>query len=104
MLRALARLIGFAFFTLAVLAGLVDASRTVAADRAVVTPLIDGLGEVAPQALDAARASVEGVPGLPWLLEGVLAQPAWGVMGVLAVLFWLLGRPPEPRYRRFVRQ
>ena len=103
MLRALSRLVAFACFTLAVLAGLVDASRTVASDRAVVTPLIDGLGQIAPQALDATRASVEGVPGLPWLLEGILAQPAWGVLGVLAVLFWLLGRPPEPRYRRFVR-
>ena len=103
MLRALARLVAFVCFTLAVLAGLVDASRTVASDRTVVTPLIDGLGEVAPQMLDAARASVEGVPGLPWLLEGVLAQPAWAVLGVLALVLWLVGRPREPRYRRFVR-
>lgn len=103
MLRALARFLAFVCFTLAVLAGLVDASRTVAADAPVVTPLIDGLGQVAPQGLDAARASAEGIPGLPWLLEGILAQPAWGVLGVLALALWLLGRPPEPRYRRFVR-
>ena len=104
MLRALSRAASLIALALAVLAGLVDAARTVAADRIVVTPMIDGLGQVAPAALDTMRSGTEGVPGLSIVVEWLLAQPPWGVFGVLAAIFWFLGRPRLPRHHRYIRR
>ena len=103
MLRALARVLALVAFALAVLAGLVDAARTVAADSAVLTPMIDGLGQIAPGLLDRVRTGAAAVPGLGGLVEALLGLPAWVVFGALALLFWLAGRPALPRHRRYVR-
>ena len=103
MLRALARFLALLALALAVLAGLVDAARTVAADAVVLTPMIDGLGEVAPGLLDRMREGATSVPGLGAVVEWLLARPSWVVFGALALLFWLAGRPAVPRHRRYLR-
>ena len=103
MLRALLRALALVAFAFAVLAGLVDAARTVAADALVLTPLIDGLGEVAPGLLDRARTGAGAVPGLGAAVEGLLGLPGWLVFGLLALLLWLAGRPPLPRHHRYIR-
>ena len=103
MLRALARALAFVALAFAVLAGLVDAARTVAADAATVTPMIDGLGEVAPGLLDRVRTGASAVPGLGAIVEWLLGLPGWVVFGALALLLWLAGRPPLPRHSRFLR-
>ena len=102
MLRATARFLATLLFTAAVLSGLLDASRSVALDRFVATPLGEELAVFAPEAAVAARGFAEAYPLLPSLLEGALSLPAWGLFGGLALLFWLLGRRPEPRHLRYV--
>ena len=103
MLRAIARLLATLLFTAAVLAGLLDASRSVALDRFVATPLGEELAVFAPAAVLSMREAADAYPLLPALLEAALRIPAWGLFGALALLFWLLGRRAEPRYLRHVR-
>ena len=102
-MRFTARALATLSLTAAVLAGLLDATRTVARDRLIATPLGEELAVFAPDAASAAREFAAAYPGLPTLLEAVLQLPAWGLFGVLALIFYVLGRPPEPRFRRFVR-
>ena len=103
MLRAIARVIATLLFTAAVLSGLLDASRTVALDRIVATPLGEELAVFAPEAAVAAREFAAKYPLLPTVLEGALSLPAWSLFGALALLFALLGQRPEARHARFVR-
>lgn len=103
MLRRLARALALLALAFAVVAGLVDAARTVAADAPVVTPMIDGLGQIAPGLLDRARTGAATVPGLGGVVEWLLTLPGWLVFGVLALLLWLAGRRPLPRHARYVR-
>ena len=104
MLRFLCRAIAIVFFTLAVLAALLDASRTVARDALVMTPIIEDLSVAAPAALESVRESVGTTPVVRPLLEWVLRAPAWALFGVLALVFGLLGQRPQPRYRRYIRE
>ena len=103
MLRRLARALALLALAFAVVAGLIDAARTVAADAVVVTPMIDGLGEVAPGLLDRVRTGAATVPGLGGAVEWLLTMPGWLVFGALALLLWLAGRRPLARHTRFVR-
>ena len=103
MLRALARALALLALAFAVVAGLVDAARTVAADAVTLTPMIDGLGEIAPGLLDRVRTGADTIPGLGAVVEWLLGLPGWLVFGVLALLLWLAGRPPLPRHVRYVR-
>ena len=102
MLRFIARVIATLLFTAAVLSGLLDASRTVALDRVVATPLGEELAVFAPEAIAAARAFAGAYPFLPTVLEAALQLPAWSLFGALALIFALLSQRPEPRWRRYV--
>ena len=103
MLRAIARILATLLFTAAVLSGLLDASRTVALDRLVATPLGEELSVFAPDAVVAAREFASQYPALPTVLEAALSVPAWSLFGALAVILAFVGQKPEPRWRRYVR-
>ena len=104
MLRFLCRAIATLLFTLAVLAALLDASRTVARNGIVTTPLVEDLSTAAPALLESVRETVGSTPLLQPLLEWLLRSPAWAIFGVLALIFGLLGQRPQPRYRRYIRE
>ena len=104
MLRFVFRAVAAVLFTLAVLSALLDASRTVARDAVVVTPIVEDLSVAAPALLEGLREGVGDLPVLRPLLEGLLRLPAWLVLGVLALVFGLLGQRPTPRYRRYIRE
>lgn len=92
-------MLGTIAFAAAVLAGLLDASRTVARDAPVITPLGEDLASALPQVLETLSRWAETVPlGAP-VLTGVLSLPAWAVFGALAAVLFALGHKPPPRRR-----
>ena len=102
-MRLIARALATLLFTAAVLAALLDASRSVALDRFVATPLGEELAVFAPEAASSAREFASAYPVLPTLLEAALDVPAWVLFGLLALIFHLVGRRPERWNRRLAR-
>lgn len=93
-MRFIARTISLLLLVVAVIAGLVDAIQSVAADRPVLTPLMDAWRETSPDTLALFAGLFETYlpewvwdPGVLW----VLAQPAFAVILALALVFYLLG-------------
>ena len=93
-MRFFARLLSLIFLVFAVLAGLVDAIQTVAAEQLVLTPLIDMWSLNSPDTLAFAEGLVlQYLPAWVWDagLVRVLDQPASAVFLVLSLLFYLAG-------------
>ncbi len=93
-MRFVARTISLILLVIAVIAGLVDAIQSVAANRPVLTPLLDAWSATSPDTL-ALLGGVfeEHLPGWVWDPGAlwVLAQPAFAVFLALAFLFYILG-------------
>ena len=102
-MRFFARVLSLIFLVLAVLAGLVDAIQSVAAEQLVLTPLFDMWSLNSPDTLAFVQSLVAQYapaqvwdPGVVW----VLGQPASAVFLVLSVLFYLAAyRRPKPAGR-----
>lgn len=93
-MRFIARTISLILLVIAVIAGLVDAIQSVAANRPVLTPLLDAWSTTSPDTLALlAGLFEEHLPGWVWDPGAlwVLAQPAFAVFLALALLFYLLG-------------
>ena len=104
MVRFACRALATLLFTLAVLTALLDASRTVARDAIVMTPLVEDLSVAAPQVLTTVRDAVGNIPVVRALVEWILRLPVWLFFGSLAIVFGMLGQRPQPRYRRYIRE
>ena len=80
--------------TVAVIFAVLDATRTLAAARLVMTPLGRSWSEASPQTMQAAETFVRQSvsPDLWSMVAGtVLAAPGFAVFGVLALLLFLVG-------------
>ena len=99
MLRFLARSLGFWLVAAAVVAGVVDGAKTIAASSLVITPLAETVALVAA----AVKAEAPIVPeDWPWLLslplQFLLAAPTVLVLATPGVALLVLGakrRPPS---------
>lgn len=87
------RFLAWLCLLIAVLAAVTDVTRTYAAHRAVITSLLEHWGSLAPHGLAAVQASVRRIP-LMWdfVVRPVLSIPAWGLFGLLGLLFAFFGR------------
>ena len=103
MLRFAARFLGFWLLAAAVVAGVVDGAKSIAASQLVTTSLSEawslvagfGSGE-APDAASAAPPSLPAMLDIP--LHWLLALPAVAVLGLVGAVFLILGakrRPPS---------
>lgn len=94
-MRFLAKLIALALLVAAVIAGTVDAVQSVAASRAVLTPLGQAWFDLSPATLGLAQAAIQRYlhPYL-WdpVMQWVLIQPSFAVLAALSLAFYLLGK------------
>ena len=92
-MRLVLRLLSLLVLVLAVIAGVVDAVQSIAADTLVMTPLGVAWADVSPATLDALRGWFEAVapPVAAAGLESVLGRPASLALLALSLVLYLLG-------------
>jgi len=100
MIRFVFRSLAVFAFAIAVMFTVIDATRSIGISAPVVTPFSESFELAAPQMLEdlqawLARSAPEFVSDM--LLASLLALPTFVVFAALALLFWLIGRPPRPR-------
>lgn len=90
------RLFAMVMLAIAVIMAVLDATRSVAADALVLTPLGVTWVEVAPTLLGQIETLIDdNLPAfaLDPLFSGLLTAPGFAVFAALAALFALAGRP-----------
>jgi len=98
MIRGLFRLIGLLFLAGAFVFLVYDGARSIADQTLRLTPLGEFWNDIHQSSQQALRTMVEGAA--PWLwtdvIKVILNQPAWAIMGVLALVLLLIFRPRKP--------
>lgn len=92
MIRFIFRFIGLWLVAGAFVALVIDGTRTIAASRLVITPFRDTWMALHPTSLEALQKNVSGAFWDP-VAVNLLAAPFWAVVGVLGILFLVIGRP-----------
>lgn len=107
MFRALLRLLSMVFLAVAVIMAVLDATRSIAANSIVATPLWASWATTSPTTLQSFEQSVsERLPPFvqDTVIDGILTLPGFAVFGALALLFYLAGRRPSRGENRFAVQ
>jgi hypothetical protein len=99
MVRLLFRLLAMIALAVAVIMAVLDATRTIAAEQLVLTPLNTSWTTVSPDTLEAVRMFVQD--RLHPVAVLVLGLPGFVVFGVIAFLLYAIGRRPRRRVGRF---
>ncbi|EHK59353.1 hypothetical protein [Allomesorhizobium alhagi] len=106
MLRLLFRLLAMLALAVAVIMAVLDATRTIAAEQLVLTPLATSWTTVSPDTLEATRDFVQNrMHTLFWdpVLIRILNMPGFVVFAALAFLFHAIGRKPRRIGRLAIR-
>ena len=92
-MRGLFRVLSWVMFLIAVLAGITDVTRSMAAQAVVMVPLLEHWSKLAPAGLSSFQSFVGRVPFL-WTVavKPVLSIPAWLIFGWLGMMFAYFGR------------
>jgi hypothetical protein len=104
MIRLLFRFLALLFFAGAVVAAVVDTSRSIAASALTMKSFGAIWGDFAPQSLGAVQswgAANLGAAAWTAISNFMLAMPAVAVLMVFAVLFYAIGFKRSNRYGRF---
>ena len=105
MIRLIFRLLSTIALAVAVIMAVIDATRTIAAGRLVVTPLAKSWSDAAPETLELARNAVQThAPAMVWntLIVSILSLPGFAVFAALALLLYAVGHRPRRREKRFL--
>lgn len=97
MIRAFFRLLSIIALSVAVIMAVVDATRSIAAESLVLTPLISSWRDVAPSLLEGLQLSMrQSLPPLLWdpVMTTILSQPGFVIFAGLALLFAMIGKRP----------
>ncbi len=103
MLRFLFRLLATFALTVAVIMAVLDATRSVAAQHLVMTPLATSWSAFSPDSLSAVQTFAStSIHPLVWdpVIVRLLHMPGFAVVGVLAFLLYAAGHRPQRRPRR----
>ena len=102
-MRFLLRTISLLVLVLAVIAGVIDAIKSVAASKVEFTPLGLAWFEISPDTLNLVQAAVQRhVHPYLWdpVIQWILLQPTWAVFLAVSLLFYLIAwRRPRPAGR-----
>lgn len=103
-MRFIFRLFALIFLAVAVIAAVVDTSRSIAASKLVLTSLGKGWADFAPNTLSATQSFVQSRmpeviydPGFLFLI----AMPAAAVFAILAAVFYAIGAKRERPFGNF---
>lgn len=103
-LKFLFRVLGYGFLAVAIIAGISDASTSIAQSQVYIAPLGDVWLGVSPQSLSAVQAYLQQ-PSLPDLwgagLETILKWPVWAVLAPIGLVFLWLGVQRRSRRVQF---
>jgi hypothetical protein len=96
----LLRLLGVWLLLLAMVAAVVDATKSLAGGGAwVVTPMGEQWKALSPETLESAKTAIQ-TDAAPFLWDPVmttiLGAPTWVVFGILGVLLYWLGQKRKP--------
>ena len=97
-MRFFFRLLAFVSLAIAVIAAVIDASRSLSAEALMLTSLEAGWTTIAPDSLALMRTIItERLPAVAWdpISLFLLSMPASAVMAVLATLFYAIGAKRE---------
>jgi hypothetical protein len=99
MVRFVFRLLATISLAVAVILAVLDATRSVAMSRLVLTPFGESWKAVSPATLENTRVAIESRWPLLWDPIGswLLAVPGSILFVLLALLFYAIGRRPERR-------
>lgn len=100
MIRFIFRALAVFAFAVAVMFVVIDATRSIGISAPVLTPFAESFELAAPMMLENLQAwlaanAPEFVSSV--LLASLLSLPTFVVFAALALLFWLISRPPRPR-------
>ena len=105
MIRAFLRLLAMVARAVAVIGVVLDATRTIAAEALVMTPLAKSWADLSPATLEALETTVKAsLPEFVWtgMVEPALQVPGFAFFAGLALILAIAGRRPSRRAGRFV--
>jgi hypothetical protein len=101
MIRFIFRFVGFWFLAAALVALVVDGSKSIADSALVTTSVAQYLVEYSPTTLQKLEFGVQNNLGAPWLWDTVfvslLSWPAFAVLGIFGLALMLIGKRRKPR-------
>lgn len=102
LLRTLLRMLSLVLFAVAMVAAILDVTRSIADSQLVLTPLVDDWNRLNPQSLIAVQTwTTETLHRFVWdpVLVTLLRMPSWTFFALLAVLFALAARRRRSRWQ-----
>ena len=96
MIRLLFRFLGYWLLAGALVAAIIDAAKSIAASELVTTVFGQHFQQLAPTLLQRLEFGISNNLGAPWLWDvvfvNILSWPSFAVLGVLALIFLMIGR------------
>ena len=96
MIRFLFRFLGYWLLAGALVAAIIDGSKSIAASALVTTPLGQHFQQLAPSLLQKLEFGIQNNLGLPWLWDivfvNILTWPTFAVLGIFALILLMIGR------------
>jgi hypothetical protein len=97
MIRSVFRLLGLVLLAAGFVFFIYDGTKSIADQTVYISKFSQTWAEIHQQSLQAAQAAVEKNAGWLWaLLQPVLEQPTWLVLGAVGMLLILAGRKKKP--------
>lgn len=98
-IRLLLRIVATVSLAAAVILAVVDATRSLAQDALVMTPLRVTWEAMSPSTLSGLQRNLSGAMDALWdpVAVSILALPGFVVFAAIALVFFILGRQPRRR-------